>query len=96
MGILVAHGAPFKAEAIVENATLYDVAPTLLYLLDQPIPASFDGQLLTGALTDSWLQNHRPRYAIEDQGSPSEPPVSMSPEDEEKVMGRLRALGYVE
>jgi arylsulfatase A-like enzyme len=96
MGILVASGPPFKTGGMIEGASLYDIAPTLLYLLGQPIPTSFDGQLLTGALVDGWLQSHRPRFIDEEQDSSSGPGIAISSEDEGKVMGRLRALGYVE
>ncbi len=96
MGILVARGAPFKPGAVVDGATLYDIAPTLLFLLDQPVPACFAGRPLVEAFADEWLRSHRPRFASEDQGAAVVPPVIMSAEDEEKVMERLRALGYVE
>jgi predicted AlkP superfamily phosphohydrolase/phosphomutase len=96
MGILVASGPPFKTGEMIEGASLYDIAPTLLYLLGQPIPTSFDGQLLTGALVDGWLQSHRPRFIDEERDSSSGPGIAISSEDEGKVMGRLRALGYVE
>lgn len=97
MGILVGSGLPFKTGATIEGATLYDIAPTLLYLLGQPIPTSSDGRLLTDALTDGWLQAHPPQFTDEDQDEgTSGGEISLSAEDEDEVMGRLRALGYVE
>ena len=99
MGILVASGPPFKRGATIEGATLYDITPTLLYLLEQPVPASLDGRILTDALSERWLQTHAPRFVDEgdvEQDGSSGGEISMSAEDEEKVMERLRALGYVE
>ena len=96
MGIFVAAGAPFRTGTTIEGATLYDIAPTLLYLMDQPIPTNLDGQLLSNAMNERWLQTQPPRFTEEDQDSFSGPAVSMPTKEEDTVMGRLRALGYVE
>jgi predicted AlkP superfamily phosphohydrolase/phosphomutase len=96
MGILVAGGPPFRAGATLEGATLYDVAPTLLYVLDQPIPTSLDGALLADALTEHWLQDHPPQFGQEAEDDVAGPGASLSSQEEDEVMGRLRALGYVE
>jgi predicted AlkP superfamily phosphohydrolase/phosphomutase len=96
MGILVAHGPQFKSGVTIDGATLYDIAPTLLYLLVQSVPAGLDGQVLTSALTENWLRSHPPQLCGQDRGSSPSPPVTVSAEEEEEVMGRLRSLGYVE
>ncbi|MBE9506504.1 MAG: alkaline phosphatase family protein [Chloroflexi bacterium] len=96
MGILVASGPPFKKGELIDGATLHDIAPTLLCLLNQPIPTSLDGQPLTAALADHWLQAHAPQFVEERQDSTSASGISASAADEDEVMGRLRALGYVE
>jgi predicted AlkP superfamily phosphohydrolase/phosphomutase len=96
MGILAAAGPPIRQGTMVEGACLYDIAPTLLHLLGQPIPSHLDGEVLTQALDDQWLQAHPLFIAEEEQDSSAGPPLSMGAEDEAAVMARLRALGYVE
>jgi predicted AlkP superfamily phosphohydrolase/phosphomutase len=96
MGILAAAGAPFKRAATVEGARLYDIAPTILYLLGHPIPRSLDGHVLEAAIQDGWLRAHPPSFTDEDREGSGEPSLSLSAEDEDTVMARLRALGYVE
>ena len=81
MGILVAHGPPFRSGVTIDGATLYDITPTLLYLLGQPIPRGLDGGIL-------------PCPRLGDR-APSRP-VAISAEEEEEVMARLRSLGYIE
>ncbi len=96
MGVLVAHGTPFRRGVTIDGATLYDIAPTLLHLLGEPIPAVLDGKSLTGALDDAWLQVHPAQFSGGEQEGPGCARVSMSLEDEDEVMQRLRGLGYVE
>ncbi len=96
MGIFVGAGAPFSSGAVVEGATLYDITPTVLYLMGQPIPSHLDGHVLEDALAEQWLHAHPPRFAEEDSSIPLGLAVSISTTDEDTVMERLRALGYVE
>lgn len=96
MGLLVAHGSPFKNGGTIDGATLYDIAPTLLCLLSEPIPPGLDGQVLTSALNEPWLRSHPPQLGDQDEHRTAGPPVTISAEEEEEVMGRLRSLGYIE
>ena len=96
MGILVAHGPPFRSGVTIDGATLYDITPTLLYLLGQPIPRGLDGGILTSALTEQWLQSHPPQPCHQDGDRAPSRPVAISAEEEEEVMARLRSLGYIE
>jgi predicted AlkP superfamily phosphohydrolase/phosphomutase len=96
MGILAAAGMPFRAAATVEGATLYDIAPTILYLLGHPIPRALDGRILEAAIDGGWLQAHPPAFSEQDGGGPGGPSLSLSSEEHDTVMARLRALGYVE
>jgi predicted AlkP superfamily phosphohydrolase/phosphomutase len=96
MGMWGACGPAFRRGTRVEGACLYDVAPTLLYLLDQPIPSSFDGRLLDGGIERQWLQDHLPQYEDDPEDTAPGLRVAIPSADEEKVMGRLRGLGYVE
>ena len=94
LGIFVASGTPYRRGATIEGATLYDIAPTLLHLLDHPIPTTFDGQILTAALAPDWLQAHPPRSIEADHDDVSGPGIDLPADGEKEVLDRLQALGY--
>jgi len=45
-GFLVASGKHIKLGKSVEGASIMDIAPTILYLMGQPIPSDMDGKVL--------------------------------------------------
>ena len=49
-GILVATGPAFRTGASPVEADLLDIAPTVLHLLEIPVPADMDGRVLTELL----------------------------------------------
>ncbi len=49
-GIFLAEGPAIQARAKAKNARIVDVAPTILHLLNVPVPADMDGQVLTDVL----------------------------------------------
>ena len=46
-GIFIAHGPDIKEAGRVENAKIYDIAPTILHMFNVPIPRDMDGRVLT-------------------------------------------------
>ncbi len=46
-GVFLARGPRIKHGATIEGVTVYDIAPTVLYLQNDPIPPDMDGQVLT-------------------------------------------------
>lgn len=45
-GIFMAYGPDIKKGATIENAKIYDIAPTLLHIFGLPIPKDMDGKVL--------------------------------------------------
>lgn len=45
-GIFMAYGPDFKEGETIENAKIYDIAPTVLHMFDIPVPADMDGRVL--------------------------------------------------
>jgi len=88
-GILIASGPEIRKGQTVENAHIMDLAPTILHLMELPVPADMDGRVLTEALTSS-----RP---VERKSSPvgGDAKVGLSAEETAEVEERLRALGYL-
>lgn len=88
-GPAVSPGAPLAGE-------LADVAPTLLYLLGEPIPADLEGRVLVEALAPELLDARPPAY---DDAAPAEYSPARAELEEEgaaEVERRLRGLGYLE
>ncbi len=97
-GILLAWGEAIRSGVVLEGARLYDLAPTILHLMDVPIPPAMDGRVLSGCL--------KPEYAAQmerrSEATPAlaslashTPPAALSPEEERLIAERLRGLGYV-
>jgi predicted AlkP superfamily phosphohydrolase/phosphomutase len=88
-GPAVAQGAPVGGE-------LVDVAPTLLYLMGEAVPADLEGRVLVEALSPELLDGRPPEY---DDAAPAEFEPERAELEEEgaaEVERRLRGLGYLE
>ena len=95
-GILVLQG-PGIVHGRIDDATLYDILPTLLTSMDLPLSEELEGRPLRSAFCDdAWEQfAHRkvPSYEGEQRFVPHiEPPDEIRDAIEE----RLRSLGYVQ
>ncbi|MBI4635621.1 MAG: alkaline phosphatase family protein [Candidatus Rokubacteria bacterium] len=95
-GILAVHGAGIKPGTRVSGARIVDLAPTLLHLLDQPIPDDMDGRVLTEIFDAEYLRR-RPvtSRSVADLKAP-EDAATYSEEESEKIKRRLQDLGYLE
>jgi hypothetical protein len=94
-GIVSLTGASAAAGRMIA-ADIADIAPTILYLLGQPLPTDLDGRLITEALDPALLDARPPEYADEESDVLVAAAESYSPEDEAAVEERLRSLGYLE
>ena len=88
-GVLIAWGSGIRPGITLEGAHIMDLAPTILHLMDVPVPDDMDGKVLTGALSQS-----RPvRYNSVSPSAGDE--VEFSDAETAEVETRLRALGYL-
>jgi hypothetical protein len=96
-GILVLAGGPFRARQELAPASVYDVLPTLLYLLDLPVPEDLPGRVLEGAFTPAALQGRAIRRIPTFAGTVAGPAVdaSRSRELDAEEIRKLEALGYL-
>ncbi|MCP5159632.1 MAG: alkaline phosphatase family protein [Gammaproteobacteria bacterium] len=97
-GIVLASGPGIQPGWHREPLPIADVAATLLHSLDLPIPADFDGQVITSAFTIDSLRN-RPVHS----GSTTRPVKdgavqedAIPAEDRDKILAQLAMLGYLE
>lgn len=93
-GIGALIGPNVQAGAQIQNASLIDLAPTILFALGLPIPPDMDGRVLTEAFTPEFVNRQGINYdtaaAVRtDFGG------TYSEEEEEEVTQRLADLGYV-
>jgi predicted AlkP superfamily phosphohydrolase/phosphomutase len=94
-GIFFAKGPDIIAGREISPASLVDVPPTLLYLMELPVPSDMDGRVLD--VFEAGQERPPVRYVTD-----TEPPAEQThrqdrdAEEEEEVKERLRALGYLE
>jgi predicted AlkP superfamily phosphohydrolase/phosphomutase len=94
-GILIAQGKPFKKGTEIHGAQLIDLAPTLLYLLGQPVPEDMDGLVLRDLFEPAFLLQNPTRSggSADFEGGQA---AQYSEEEAAIVEERLAALGYIE
>ncbi|MEM8504159.1 MAG: alkaline phosphatase family protein [Cyanobacteria bacterium P01_D01_bin.1] len=75
-GFVIAAGKHIQPGADVAGASTMDLAPTLLYLLDQAVPKELDGRVLLEMVEPSFQQNHSVKQGT--QSPVVSPPVPQS------------------
>lgn len=90
---IVGMTGPQVGQHPLEDANIGDIAPTVLFLLDAPIPVDVDGKVLKEAFTgDLAARDVRRGGGSGGEGSDT----SYTEEEEAEIRERLQALGYVE
>lgn len=95
-GIVIAWGPDIEPGATVSGATLYDIAPTILYLQGQPIPTDLDGEVLAGIFAAERLRRTPVEKREPIAGRAQMPATTLDPDELGKIEERLRGLGYIE
>lgn len=93
-GILLLSGKNIKRGVELHGAEIIDLAPTILYALDLPVPDDMDGKVLIQAFEEDPLCARPVRYT-DSSSSASHPGAEYTEEDEEEIVQRLRGLGYL-
>jgi predicted AlkP superfamily phosphohydrolase/phosphomutase len=99
-GIFAAYGPGVRAGTRLDRHSILDVAPTVLHLLGEEVPADFEGSVTVDALTPSFRRSHPVRTG--DRTMPVEAfpenaeAQPLNPEATRDVYARLQALGYLE
>ncbi len=93
-GVLIV-GGPGIRPGQFENASVYDVAPTLLRLMDLPVAEDMQGKPLEIGLPGSVLSHEPVRVATHGAAAESLSPEQVSKEELDRLKEQLRALGYV-
>lgn len=89
-GIFIAQGAGIRSGVTLPEASILDLAPTMLHLLAEPVPRIMDGRVLTEALADP-----APIRYSEDGGAGIAAEQGFDAAEAEQIEDRLRGLGYL-
>jgi predicted AlkP superfamily phosphohydrolase/phosphomutase len=90
-GLFLAYGNAIKSTKI--NADIYDIMPTILYLLGLAIPEDVDGRVLSEVIKPEFTE--RNKILFEKARSDGSTGVQMSDEEEEELRRQLKGLGYI-
>jgi predicted AlkP superfamily phosphohydrolase/phosphomutase len=93
LGIFVAGGRRIASGA-AEELSLLDVCPSVLALLECPVPAGLDGRAAVEAFDAGWLSSHPVSSSEATTARSSE--GDYSDEDAAAVAAHLKDLGYIE
>jgi Flp pilus assembly protein TadD/predicted AlkP superfamily phosphohydrolase/phosphomutase len=94
-GVLVLSGAHVREGLRLEEASVYDVAPTVLALFGQPIPRSWPGRTLGAALEEEFLDQHPVRYRLDDPARADLLAEDLVDPAAADLLAKLQSLGYV-
>jgi predicted AlkP superfamily phosphohydrolase/phosphomutase len=96
-GIFIAWGENIKKGAKPMDATVFDIAPTVLTLMGFPVAKDMTGRVLTEIMDDNGLIENPAQYieTYENAETLSEANTEGVPIEIEKVKERLSALGYL-
>jgi hypothetical protein len=100
-GIFAARGPGLRRGVRLAPLSLLDVAPLILYTLGLPIPAEWEGCAPLDAYEPATVQARPVQTAVAvgrpaTQRAPAEAEAGLDDDGEREIMGRLRALGYLE
>ncbi len=91
--IFLVKGDAIRKGARGGDATIFDVAPTALFLMGYPIHDPMVGKVLENAFIDGWVRNHPPQRKLYDM---AEAPVDQTAETgDENLKDVLKSLGYL-
>lgn len=93
-GILIAQGRNVQVGVALDDASIMDLAPTILYALGIPVPSDMDGKVLLDIFEPAFAKQREIRYATpvaERQSLIS----GLTEEEEKEMVAKLRGMGYL-
>lgn len=79
---------------VLDEATVLDLAPTVLYLAEVPVSEDMDGRVLTQFISRGLL-SERPIRTVPDYALGEVADVPSASAEQDRLRARLKALGYV-
>lgn len=94
-GVIFLWGPPVRAGLSLKGASVFDICPTVLYLMGIPVGRDMDGRALVEALDSKVLAARPPASVASHETGQRSGHSRPSPVDEE-IFEELRSLGYVQ
>jgi len=96
-GILIAFGPGISVNKNLAKAKLMDIAPTVLYGLEIPVPEDMDGSILVNLFEQEFIKNRPIIYGKKkEECSFNEAKEIYDAEEEVIIQDRLKGLGYID
>jgi predicted AlkP superfamily phosphohydrolase/phosphomutase len=94
-GMLIMNGPGVRPGGTIEGAVIQDLAPTVLHVMDQALPADMDGRVLEDAFASGYMAAFPVRLAEPAATPDLVPTEDYTEEGEKEIMERLQGLGYL-
>lgn len=95
-GILIMAGKHIKKKYQIKKAGIFDIIPTILYLLGYPIGSDMDGKILLDTIEEKFLKENPPGYISSyEKGIKSKTMIEIPQSINDEVKENLRSLGYL-
>ncbi len=91
-GIIVANGPDIKSGTQIKRAKIIDIVPTLLYLMELPIPDDLDGGVLKDIFQTTFQKKIQPKF---EKAKMITKKKSTIEGEQEEIKERLKELGYL-
>jgi predicted AlkP superfamily phosphohydrolase/phosphomutase len=95
-GILIGRGRPLARGEILRGVRITDLFPSILALMGLEIPDDVDGRIPDRMFNEAFLKAHPVRRGPALHGEVGRPAEQGKRAEEDRVMERLRGLGYLE
>jgi predicted AlkP superfamily phosphohydrolase/phosphomutase len=80
----------------IKSAKIWDIAPTLLYMLGIPIPSDMDGKVLTDIFQPDYIKGNKIRYKkVKERFDSKNDVITYTDGEEKDVKKQLKDLGYI-
>lgn len=98
-GILLMLGGPVRRGLVLQEKDIYDLFPTVLYLLGLPVPQDVPGQVMLDALDPAFVRDHPvrtvPTYETLGPAKGLPAAVGRGESMNRKEIEKLKSLGYL-
>lgn len=94
-GVVFVYGPGLAEGKEIHNASIFDITPTILHLLDLPIPTDIDGRVLRRIYSKDSVFSRRP-VKYREPREKHEEALELSEKEKEQIRKRLKTLGYID
>jgi predicted AlkP superfamily phosphohydrolase/phosphomutase len=94
-GTFMAMGANIKKGLEISDAGICDVAPTILYVLGEPVPKDMDGRILSEIFEEEFWRDNPARFRHPGGVATPDEFVAYTDDESQQVADRLKGLGYL-